>query len=453
MDIVDITSSNFDLDFWISAGSILFLLCLSGFFSGSETALTAASTARLHNLERENSDDKLSKRAALVLKLLDTKDRLIGALLLGNNLVNILASAIATSLLIKIFGDAGVAYATLTMTLLVLIFAEVLPKTYALNNADKMSLRIAPIIRVLVAVLSPITGFIMQIVKRTLGLFGIDVSEVSVSHHTEILRGAIEMHQGDDEETSEERAMLRSILDLPDVSVEDIMTHRKNVMMIDADQSPSNIIAEVLDSPYTRLPLWRDKPDNIIGILHTKLLLKEWHKCNGDMTKIKIENATLNPWFVPETTTLYHQLQEFRAKREHFAVVVDEYGAFMGVVTLEDILEEIVGQIDDEYDISVKGVRPQPDGSYIIDGKVTIRDLNREFEWRLPDDEYATLAGLLLFEAQRIPSIGQTFIFHGFRFEVLRKQRNQITQVRVIPPHDETEDDHPYSVDSDQNES
>ena len=431
--------STIDMDFWLSVGAVFLLLCLSAFFSGSETALTAASRARMHNLERDG-DKPETERAAVVLKLLDVKDRLIGALLLGNNLVNIMASALATSVLIKIFGDAGVVYATLVMTFLVLIFAEVLPKTYAINNADKMSLKIAPVVRVLVAVLSPITGFIIKIVQKTMALFGVDVNETTVGHH-ELLRGVIEMHQGEDQETHEERAMLRSILDLPDVSVEDIMIHRKDVLMIDADQPAADIIAEVLDSPYTRLPLWREKNDNIIGILHTKLLLREWHRCDGDVKKINIEDATLAPRFIPETATLYDQLQEFRAKREHFAVVVDEYGVFMGVVTLEDILEEIVGEIDDEYDISVRGVRPQLDGSYIVEGKVTIRDLNREFEWRLPDEEYSTIAGLVLFEAQRIPNIGQTFMFHDFRFEVLRKQRNQITQLRVIPPKPELNED------------
>ncbi|MGM0422850.1 MAG: HlyC/CorC family transporter [Pseudomonadota bacterium] len=424
----------------MSLGAIFLLLCFSGFFSGSETALTATSLARMHSLERDK-DNKDSRKAAVVVSLLETKDRLIGALLLGNNLVNILASALATSALIKLFGEAGVVYATLGMTLLVLIFAEVLPKTYAINNADKMSLKISPVIKVLVAVFSPITEAIIKIVRGTLWLFRVDVTTVNVGHHYEILRGVIEMHQGENQETQEERAMLRSILDLPDVEVEDIMTHRRDVLLIDAGQSPHDVISQVLDSPYTRLPLWRDDQDNIVGVLHTKLLLKEWHKCDGDISRIRIENATLEPWFIPETTTLYDQLQEFRSRREHFALVVDEYGSFRGIVTLEDILEEIVGEIDDEHDIAVKGVRPQPDGSYVIDGKVTIRDLKREFEWDLPDAEYSTLAGLILYETQSIPQVGQKFQYFDFRFEVLRRQRNQISLIRVIPPVEDEETD------------
>ena len=248
--------SSIDVDFWLSVGAVFFLLCLSAFFSGSETALTAASRARMHNLERDG-DEREVDRAIIVLKLLEIKDRLIGALLLGNNLVNIMASALATSVLIKMFGDAGVVYATLVMTILVLIFAEVLPKTYAINNADKMSLTIAPVVKVLVAVLSPITGFIIKIVQKTMQLFGVDVNATNVGHH-ELLRGVIEMHKGEDEETNEERAMLKSILDLPDVAVEDVMVHRKDVLMIDADQPAADVIAQVLDSPFTRLPLWRE---------------------------------------------------------------------------------------------------------------------------------------------------------------------------------------------------
>lgn len=435
MDIENIFAQ-LDSDFWFSIGSIFFLLCLSAFFSGSETSLTATSRARMHSLSRDKESGH-SDRANLVTELLEKKDRLIGALLLGNNLVNILASALATSVLIKLFGETGVVYATLAMTLLVLIFAEVLPKTYALNNADKMALKISPIIKVLVAVLSPVTEAIIKIVQFTLKIFGVDVNQVGVGHHYEILRGVIEMHQGENEETNEERAMLRSILDLPDVEVEDIMMHRRDVLMIDSSMPPAEIISAVLESPYTRLPLWGENQEDIVGVLHTKLLLKEWHNCGGDMDKIDIKNATLDPWFIPETTTLFDQLQEFRSRREHFALVVDEYGSFMGIVTLEDILEEIVGEIDDEYDVAVKGVRPQPDGSYLIDGKVTIRDLNREFEWGLPDDEYSTLAGLILYETQTIPSIGQKFLCYDFRFEIMRRQRNQLTLVRVTPPEEE----------------
>ncbi len=322
--------------------AIICLLLLSAFFSGAETALTAASAVRLHNKEKQGD-----RRAAIINKVRRKKDRMIGALLLGNNLVNILASALATSVLIKIFGDAGVVYATLMMTLLVLIFAEVLPKTYALHHAEGMSLRIAPIIALVVFILAPITETITYIVRFVLKLFGVDISKVAKGSHLELLRGVIDMHDGPAQETQEQRAMLRSILDLGDVDIEEIMIHRKNMTMINANLNVRDIVQQVLDSPYTRLPLWKNDQDNIVGILHAKLLLRELNKCDGKMEDIDLQEAVLNPWFVPETTNLYEQLQAFRERKEHFAIVVDEYGALMGIVTLEDILEEIVGQIDD----------------------------------------------------------------------------------------------------------
>lgn len=408
---------------------IVILLLLSGFFSGSETALTAASRVRLHSLSKAGNG-----RATLVNRIREKKDRMIGALLLGNNLVNILASALATSVLIKIFGEVGVAYATLLMTMLVLIFAEVLPKTYALHHAESMAMRIAPIMRGVIFILAPITEMVTWIVRMVLKLIGIDISKVAAGSHLELLRGAIEMHHGPEEETQEQRAMLRSILDLVDVDVEEIMIHRKSVVMIDADQPLRDIVKQVLDTPFTRVPLYRENQDNIIGIVHVKLLLKELMATKGSASKVSLESVLMEPWFIPESTTLYDQLQAFRERREHFAIVVDEYGSFMGIVTLEDILEEIVGEIDDEHDVSFPGVKKLAGGAYLMDGTVTIRDLNREFEWGLPDQDYATLAGLVLYEAQAIPEIGQSFMFHGFRFDIARRVRNQITLIRVTPP-------------------
>ncbi len=413
----------------LSAAAVLLLLFLSGFFSGSETALTAVSQARMLTLEKDGD-----KRAKLVNRIRDRKERMIGALLLGNNLVNILATAISTSVMIVLLGESGVFYATIVMTILVLIFAEVLPKTYALHHADKMAMTIAPLINVVVMVFSPVTEMVSLIVRKVLHLFGVDISIVAVGSNVEELRGAIEMHQGEEEEVQEQRAMLRSILDLADVDVEEVMIHRKSVMMIDAGLPLDTLVAEVLESPYTRLPLWKDDPENIIGVVHVKALLKEMQSHEGRLETLDIETLAAPPWFIPETTTLYDQLQAFRERRAHFAMVVDEYGAFMGIVTLEDIIEEIIGEIEDEYDETVAGVRRQADGSYMVEGDVTIRDLNREFEWELPDEDYSTLAGLVLHESQMIPEAGQSFTFFGFRFDVVKRQRNQIILVRLTPP-------------------
>jgi Mg2+/Co2+ transporter CorB len=419
-------------DFWVELTLFFVLLLASAFFSGAETALTAVSRARMHKLEGDGN-----RRARLVNRLRASRERLLGALLLGSTLVNISASALATSVLIQLVGDAGVIYATFGVTLLVLIFAEVMPKTYAMLHADRVALFISPLVTAVVTIFSPFTRATTKIINGMFHLLRIDRGSDSVEAQVEELRGAIDLlsdEEEDEGEGQEKRAMLRSILDLEDVNVEQIMVHRKNVRMINIDLPVARLVDEVLHSTFTRLPVWKESPDNIVGVVHTKLLLQEMRRCGGDVSLIDIGRAILEPWFIPESTTLFDQLQAFRRRREHFAIMVDEYGALMGVVTLEDILEEIVGQIDDEHHMVVAGVRPQPDGSYIVEGKVTIRDLKREMDWNIPDDGYSTVAGLLLFESQRIPSVGQTFVYHGFRFDVLKKQRNQITSVRVTPP-------------------
>ncbi|RED51241.1 HlyC/CorC family transporter [Aestuariispira insulae] len=417
-------------NWWFVGGIILFLLLLSGFFSGSETALTAASRARMHQLKKQGEE-----RAKTVLELHDRKDRMIGAILLGNNLVNILASALATSLFLVAFGEAGVVYATLVMTLLVLIFAEVLPKTWALANPNKFALVVGPIMRVVITVFSPFTLTVQAVVRATLHLMGVRLHEEwDDEHKEEELRGVIDLHDGEDPETQQERKMLNSILDLDDVEVSDVMTHRSEVVTLDLSLPTEENINKVLSSPFTRIPLTEGDQDNIVGILHAKPLLRAIREQEGNAADIDLKALSSPPWFVPDSTTLLDQLQAFRERREHFAVVVDEYGSLMGIVTLEDILEEIVGNIDDEHDVTVRGVHPQPDGDYVIDGSVTIRDLNRDLEWDLPDDDAATVAGLVLYESRLIPEAGQVFSFYGYRFEVLRRHRNRIKTVRVTPP-------------------
>ncbi len=288
--------------------------------------------------------------------------------------------------------------------------------------------------RIVVRVFSPVTLAVQWIVRSALTLFGVSItSPLGASLREEELRGAIELHTGEGEEDKHAREMLRSILDLADIDVEEIMTHRKNVATIDASQPTDKIVEEVLSSPYTRLPLWRDDPDNIVGVLHAKALLRAVHTQKADLDQLDMVEIAHNPWFIPESTDLLAQLQAFRQRQEHFAIVVDEYGEVLGVVTLEDILEEVVGEIADEYDIKDEGMRALRDGSVVVEGTVTIRDMNREFEWRLPDEEASTIAGLVLHEARRIPDIGQVFAFHGFRFEILHRQRNQITSIKVTP--------------------
>jgi magnesium and cobalt exporter, CNNM family len=413
----------------ILGGIILLLIICSAFFSGAETALTAASRPRMHALERHGN-----RRAARVNRLREHMERVIGATLLGNNAVNILASALATGLFISAFGDRGVAYATVIMTALVLIFAEVLPKTFAINNADRTALAVAPVLQFFVTVMGPLVRLVQIIVRLVLRMIGVPVrADFGTDSTEEELRGAIDLHADSGEEVRHAGRMLHSILDLDDVEVSEIMIHRKDVATVDVDQPNEKIVQEVLASPYTRLPLWRGEPDNIIGVLHTKALFRAVQASGRALPGIEVANLAAPPWFIPDTTTLLAQLQAFRDRHEHFALVVDEYGALMGVVTLEDILEEIVGEISDEHDVAVPGVQRQEDGSLVVEGKVTLRDLNREFNWRLPDEEASTIAGLVLHEARRIPDKGQVFVFHGLRIEVLERQRHQITLLRLTP--------------------
>jgi len=410
--------------------SVVVLMVMSAFFSGSETAMTAAPRAEIHQMEKRGDI-----RATIVRGLRKDRERMLAAILLGNNLVNILASAIATSLLITLFGTTGIAYATVGMTILVVIFSEILPKTYALQHSVKASLAIARPLRVIIMLLSPAALGLRMTVTGILRLFGDDPkARAMLITPTQALRGAIDLLAQDARgEIDQERAMLHSILELDEVEVGEIMIHRRNVTMINIDAPLDEIMDRIAASPFTRMPIWRDRVENIIGILHIKALLQVLHKRPDDWKRIDLLSLAAEPWFVPESTSLLEQLQAFRKRREHFAVVVDEYGAYMGIVTLEDILEEIVGDIADEHDIVTPGVRQLADGAVISEGSVTIRDLNRQFGWQLPDEQAATIAGLVLHESRQIPEVGQVFLFHGFSFEILRRQRNQITLLRITP--------------------
>ncbi|MGQ7794272.1 HlyC/CorC family transporter [Faunimonas sp. B44] len=407
---------------------VLLLLCTSAFFSGSETALTAASRARLHQIEKGGEP-----RAGIVTALLEKKEHLIGALLLGNNLVNILASALATSVFIALFGDAGVFYATAVMTMLVLVFGEVLPKTWAITVPERFALRVAPVIRIVVIVFAPVVLTVQRIVNVILRRFGVDATgNMLVSPHEE-LRGTVDLLHREGSVQKGDRDMFGGVLDLRDLEVSDVMVHRMNMKMINVDDPPEKLAEMAMTSPYTRLPLWRDEPENIVGVLHTKDYLRALAAAKGDPNAVDVMNVASPAWFVPDTTSVQAQLNEFLRRKAHIALVVDEYGEVMGLLSLEDILEEIVGDIADEHDVEIQGVRPQSDGTIIVDGSVPVRDLNRALDWSLPDEEATTIAGLVIHEAHTIPEPGQEFTFHGYRFKVLRKARNRITQLRVAP--------------------
>lgn len=415
---------------------VIALLTLSALFSAAETSMTGASRSRMHQLEREG--DASARR---VNRLLSDQETMIGAVLLGNNLINILASALATQVLTTLIpGPWGVAVATAAMTVLVLVFAEVLPKTVAIIRSDDVARALSGPTLLIVRLFGPVIYVIQWIVRRALRIFGVklDMAVDVLAAHEEI-RGAVDYHHSEGLVETDDRRMLGGVLDLSDMDVSEIMVHRKSMVLLDAALPARELVEEVLEAQHTRIPLYRDEPDNIVGVLHARDLLKALAESPNGVEGLDIAAILREPWFIPDTTNLKDQLNAFLKRKSHFALVVDEYGALQGLVTLEDILEEIVGEIDDEHDTALNGVRKQQDGSVNVDGHVTVRDLNRAMDWRLPEGEAVTIAGLVIHEAQMIPEPGQTFIFHGHRFQVLRRQRNQVTALRISPSLNEND--------------
>jgi len=426
-----------DSAFWASSGIILFLLVLSGFFSGSETALTAASRGKLRA-----QADKGNKGATRALEITEDNERLIGSVLLGNNLVNILAASLATTMFTRLFGESGVAMATLVMTLLVLVFAEVLPKTYAITNSERAASLVSWPISIVVTVFAPIVSAVRLFVRGILRLLGVSVDpDSNILAVREEIAGALQLGHSEGVVEKEDRDRILGALDLRERVVEEIMLHRSGIEMIDAASSPSEILEQCLQSNHTRLPVYKDDPDNIVGVIHAKDLLRAMYKLiggpDGDASALKkfdVSTVAMEPYFVPETSTLDEQMRQFLHRRTHFALVVDEYGTLQGLITLEDILEEIVGEITDEFDPDIaQTLSTAEDGHLMAEGAMTIRDLNRATDWSLPDEEANTVAGLVIHEAQMIPTMGQVFSFHGFRFEVMERDGNRITQLKIRP--------------------
>jgi len=422
---------HFDIPLSIAVPLVVVCLLLAAYLSAAETAITGASRPRMHRLAQQGHP-----RAVIVNALLDRKDEAVSAVLLGNNVVNIFSASLSTAVLTALFGAAGVVYATLAIGVLIVIFAEVMPKTWALLRADRVALALAPSIMVTLTILGPLARGVAWISRFFLKLMNVRTDRTpDAEEQSDALRGAIELHgEGQTGDSAPaEKAMLRSVLDLGDRTVGDVMTHRGNVVLIDADQPTDSIVTQMLAAPYTRIPLYRGEADNVVGVVHAKDLFRAV-KAAGDPAAVKIDAIMTAPWFIPESTVLFDQLEAFRARHEHFAIVVDEYGALRGIVTLEDIIEEIVGDIEDEHDAIRRGVARRDDGSMVCRGDVPIRDLNREFGWGLPEGVATTIAGLVLHEARRIPEVGQVYAFYGFRFEILKREGTRIAELRIVPP-------------------
>jgi CBS domain containing-hemolysin-like protein len=421
---------------------IILLLAANGFFVASEFAIVKVRGIRIEALAEQGNIV-----ARMSLRILKNVEAYLSACQLGITMASLglgwigepAVSALLTPLLRPLDLDQVTVH-TISFLLGFLIFSslhivvgEQVPKTFAIRKAEPMTLWIAYPLHAFYLLCFPLNWLLNKASRGILTMFGV----AEISHHDvfsgEELRGLIDVSREHGMVLKQERDMLGGILDLADVEVSDIMTHRKDIVSIDADAPPQEIFERVVTSPYTRYPLWRGDPDSIIGVLHAKDMLAQVRSHPNDLSRLDVASLATAPWFIPDTTALLHQLLTFRQRRSHLAFVVDEYGALMGLVTLEDILEEIVGEITDETDIETVGIEPQADGSVLVSGSVTVRDLNRHFGWKLPDDEAATVAGLLIYEAQKIPEVGQKFSFHGFHFEVLRRQHNQVVLLRIIP--------------------
>ena len=420
-----------DLPLHILIGSIVGLVILSAFFSGSETSLTSASKPRMHNLAKSGK-----KNAKVFEDLFRDKELLICTILFANNLVNVLASALATKILIELTNTDGIFYATIIMTLMILVFGELIPKTLALSKADNYALKISPFIRLLVILLYPLTFTLNFIVYILLKIVGVNYSnfkkeEISEKREEE-LRGAIDLH-GEDS-SRDEKNMLKSILDLDEITVGSIMIPRKDIFSLPVKITYNDLLEELENSPHSRIPIWEKNPENIIGVFHVRRLIS--YK-NSDSKKFNIKSLCQKPWFIPESTKLDNQLMEFKKRKEHFSIVVDEYGEFLGIVTLEDIIEEIVGDIDDEQDMlktskKVTGIKPLSPSSFLVEGNVNIRDLNKELNINLQiNNNVSTVAGLVLYESRTIPKTKQVFSFFDLNFEILKKKNNQITLLKI----------------------
>jgi Mg2+/Co2+ transporter CorB len=418
-----------DREFWATVGAVFCLIVISSFLSGTKAGMTAASRARLNSLAASGN-----RRARLAGRLILHKDRLIGALLIGNNLVKVLACALATALLLDIFGDIGILYTTIAMTVLIVIFAEILPQSWALARPEAYSLFVAPFARLIVFLFGALSSSTNWLVRKVLSLVGFDVAHGTplLSAQDELRETVASLHR-DGGVIKQDRDRMGGLLDLAELEVSDVMVHRTAMRMVNGDEPAEAIVRAVLASPHTRLPMWKGSTENIVGVIHSKDLLRALDDVSFDFSRIDIMKVASKPWFVPDTTSLQDQLNAFLRRKAHFAIVVDEYGEVEGLVTLEDIIEEIIGDIADEHDVDVQGVKQEADGSVVVDGSVPIRDLNRALDWSLPDEEATTIAGLVIHESQTIPERRQAFTFHGKRFIIMKRERNRITRIRIRP--------------------
>ena len=407
---------------------IFFLLIISGLLSGSETSITSVSKSKIHKLSNRGD-----VRAKKVLKLIDKKNDLVSSILIGNNIINILASVLATALLIKYYGDKGILYSTIVMSALIVIFSEVFPKNYALLKPDRFVLAMSGPLTIFSKLLLPFIIFLRFINFIIFKLIRVDTTnKITSKSAREDIRNIINMHEDEGRLLKDESDMLNAILDLKEITVEKIMTHRKNIYSINIEET-NTFFTKIAQSSFSRIPVWKNSPNNILGLIHTKNVLSNLDDI-GTLNINKIKENLIKPWFIPETTKAKDQLNEFIKRKEKLAFIVDEYGELMGLISMEDIIEEIVGNIFDEKDFSTIGIRRLENNIFRIRGDVNIRDINRELDINIPEGTSSTIAGYIIDQTESFPDVGQTFAYDGIMYEIINKNKNQITQIKLTLP-------------------
>lgn len=408
---------------------IAVLILCSGFFSGSETALTVASLAKIHKLKKN-----LNKKAVAVFKIMDAKEDLISTILFSNNIINIFASSLATSFAIRHFGDIGIVYSTLVMTAIIFIFAELIPKSYAIRHADSMALRISPIVLCIMKIMTPI-----NLINRGLNRIFIDKKSKAEYDSINFIRGVIDIEHDNGNIQKSNRNMLKNILDLNDITVDQIMTHRMQIASINLESSYSELKNEIINLGYSRIPVWENSSDNIMGVIYYKDVFSDGlSNTQNDTDNVNNQDKkTYDHWhelitkadFITQNTRVIHQLNNFIAQKTHIAFVVNEFGELLGLITLEDILEEIVGNIYDEYDKELKSILKLENNQYKLLGTLPIRDINRELHLELDDDSSLTISGFIINHLKKFPKKGETVEIDNLSFEIKKISKNVITEV------------------------
>ena len=416
-----------DIHLSLLFGILFLMIVLSAFFSSAETSMMTINRYRLLHMAKDKH-----RGAILVSRLLSRPDRLLGLILFGNNLVNISAASVATVITLKLVGEEGILPASLVLTGVILVFGEVAPKTVAALHPERIAFPFAYILQPLSYLLYPFVWVINKLANGLLRLFGINTGAPSGDGSLTIDELRTVVREAGNMIPMRHRRMLISILDLENVTVEDIMVHRSEIVGIDIDDPPAEIIGLLRDSQHTRLPVYQENIDNIIGMLHVRHILRVLSD-KDIFTTEDLKRVTVEPYFVPLNTQLHIQLRNFQKQKIRVGLVVDEYGSVQGLVTMEDILEEIVGEFTTDLQTYDQDIHPQEDGSFIIDGAATLRDINKQLKWELPTDGAKTLNGLILEYMERIPDPGTSLRIGNFAMEVTQAADNAVKTVRITP--------------------